>query len=172
MYVLFDIRSLFTCVALEQICWHLRWSVVPWLLPSLRIHEDVFMELMKFYQWNSVLIIWCIDGLAMGSTLGPIMANIFVDFLRVMSHCTHWITQVLNGRQLLCVSKRGWDVEFHVRRTPVLFFFPDDSIERWDAGFLTSVNLKSTFTDWYTRWSFLCSKQQKIKLIKTLVHRI
>lgn len=81
----FDICSLFTCVPLSEIidiCSDMlyRSNLTPPTIP-----ENVFVELMKFatmsvdFSFDNIMYRQ-IDGVAMGSPLGPVLANIFVVF--------------------------------------------------------------------------------------------
>ena len=113
------------------------------------------------------------DGVAMGSPLGPALANIFADFHE---------ERLFDCDQKPCVYFRYVDDTYTIFKTEALHFtfekeennslpFLDVLVEKSDTGFLTSVYRKPTFSGLYTRWSSFCPKQRKISLIKTLAHR-
>ena len=81
----FDICSLYTSVPLEEtieICCDVLFSSS---LPKPTFPESVFKHLINFaissveFSFNNIMYRQ-IDGLAMGSSLGPMLANIFVGF--------------------------------------------------------------------------------------------
>ena len=86
----FDMCSLFTCVPILEtfdICADMLYR--SYLIPS-DIPELVFVELMKFetisveFSFDNFMYRQ-VDGISMGSTLGPTMAGIFVGFYEVDS---------------------------------------------------------------------------------------
>lgn len=69
---------------------------------------------------------------------------------------------------VLNISIHMWIAEQNNSVLPFL----DVLIHRADPGFLISVYWKSAFMGLSTPWDSFCSKQQKINLIKTSVHRV
>ena len=155
--------------------------------------EDAFKELMLIatrgvgFSFNNQMYKQ-LDGMAMGSPLGPALANIFVGFheSRLFNNTVkpgvyfRYVddTFVIIGSELECDR-------FHVNLNqlhPALKFTAEKeqnntlnflvvSVEKWGTGFLTSIYRKPTFTGQYIRWNSFSPKARKINLIKTLVHR-
>ena len=94
----FDIDSLFTNVPLTEtidICAHLLYHME---LEHRPISESVFVELMNMatrdveFSFNNIMFIQ-IDGAAMGSPLGPTLANIFVGYQELQKLTKLQVTQ-------------------------------------------------------------------------------
>ena len=129
-----------------------------------------------------------IDGVAMGSPLGPSLANIFVGYYEALlfkrvnkplmyyryvddtftvfideDECNEFFSH-LNS---LHASLR-FTFEKECNRT---LPFLDVLVEKNDHIFVTSIYRKPTFTGQYIRWNSFCPKKRKTNLISTLVHR-
>ena len=128
-----------------------------------------------------------VDSVAMGSPLGPVLANIFVG------HCE----SKLNPEELPLLYKRFVDDTFSIftseqesdqfletlkgMHTALGFTrekekdntlpFLDVSVTRTDTGLSRSMYRKPTFTGLYTRWDSFCDTRQKINLVKSLTSR-
>ena len=128
-----------------------------------------------------------LDGVAMGSPLGPILANIFVGFLESRIDEDQW---PLLYRRFVDDAFSVFPCEesalqfFGVlnRMHPALRFtmenevdsrlpFMDVLVRRTSGGLVRSVYRKPTFTGLYIRWDSFSPTHQKIGLIKSLASR-
>ena len=132
-----------------------------------------------------------IDSIAMGSSLGPTLANIFVGFCEA-----NLFTKI--DRPLMyygyvddpfCLFKNEKDadsflIQLNSMHLSLKFTVEKESnhqlaflqVDGWtpfktSTAFLTSVYRKPTFSGLYTRWDSFCPQQRKINLIKTVIHR-
>ena len=128
-----------------------------------------------------------IDGVAMGSPLGPALANIFVGFYEnqipddewpelywryvddVFSHFENKPASVEFCRRLnsLHPSLRfTWEEESEGKLP-----FLDVKVIRTDEGMVTTIFRKPTFTGRYTPWDSYSPTNYKINLVRSLAHR-
>ena len=189
----FDISSLFTNVPLVEtieICSDALYNDDS-MAPSFP--HNIFVELMQLatssveFSFNNNMHRQ-IDGVAMGSPLGPGLANIFVGYQEA---------KLLNIAKRPLVYFRYVDDTFAVFNNeedcntffihlnslhPTLRFtyekesnhslsFLNVLVERHDLKFLTSVYRKPTFTGQHLLWNPFSPQKRKINLIGTLVHR-
>ena len=127
------------------------------------------------------------DGVAMGSPLGPALANIFVGFYKEklfsqISKPSTYYRYVDNKfaifrnkeesenffNQLNCLHP---SLKFTFEKEKNNLPFLDVNVERTVTGFETSVYRKPTFTGQYLRGESFSLTKQKTNLISTLVHR-
>ena len=130
-----------------------------------------------------------IDGVAMGSPLGPALANIFLGyyerelFLNLTKPPMYYRRYV--DDTFVVFESQEEAVEFHLKLNDMhksLAFtseeesknklaFLDVLVERSENSFITTVYRKKTFTGQYMKWSSFAPRQRKINLIHTLVRR-
>ena len=189
----FDIVSLFTNVPLQETI-----NIVLDALyrdpdiPTPSQPEDLIrLMLVKAtsdveFSFNGVMYRQ-VDGIAMGSPLGPILANIFVGFQEARIAEEDWpllyrrfvddafsvfpcddlaknFFETLNAlHPALCFTMETEDES----RLP----FMDVLVQRRNGNLVRSVFRKPTFTGLYTRWDSFSPTHQKIALIRSLVSR-
>ena len=189
--VSFDIVLLFTNIPLDEtvsICTDFLYCGPSTI--ALPFPEEVFIELKEIatksvsFSFNEIMYRQ-IEGVSMGSPLGPILANIFQDRLLFEKFPKPFI--YLRYVDDIFVS-------FRSRNDALLFFdklndlhsslsftmkeennnklpFLDVLIERCDSSFLTSVYRKPTFTGLYLSWDFFAPRSRKLNLIRCLSFR-
>ena len=129
-----------------------------------------------------------IDGVAMGSPLGPALANIFVGYsenkLFASISKTFLYQRYIDDIFLIFTTEAQGDQLFAVLISlhPSLRFtvekeengvlpFLDVKIEKSTNEFLTSFYRKPTFTRVYTNWNSFEPTKRKTNLVGNLVHR-
>ena len=128
-----------------------------------------------------------IDGVAMGSPLGPVLANIFVGFYESKVEQSLW--PLMYDRFVdYTFAIFNKDEESHdffrelSQLQPAMKFtvdsetdnklpFMDLGVRRQDGKFRHSVYRKPTFTGLYTRWESFGPTSQKLALIRSLTSR-
>jgi hypothetical protein len=189
----FDVSSLFTNVPLDetiQICADKLYADN--MTPGGLSREN-FIELMNYatgsveFSFDDVMYRQ-IDGVAMGSPLGPSLANIFVGYQeqRLFSNIRspRMYYRYVDDTFVIVRNRDEMETLFQQLNSlhPNLRFtnevevdnklpFLDVMVERRDTTYTTSVYRKPTFTGQYVRWDSFCDKRRKVNLIKTLVHR-
>ena len=189
----FDVFSLFTNVPLDETIKICSEALYDQSHSRRVIPKDVFVELMKSaassveFSFNNTIYKQT-DGVAMGSPLGPALANIFVgyyeeklfsqtqkssayfryvdDTFAILDHEAE-ADEFLTKLNCLYPSLR---FTFEKEKGKYLPFL-DVYAERTDVGFETSVYQKPTFTGQYLRWESFSPLKRKISLISTLAHR-
>ena len=155
--------------------------------------RQIFVELMEMaassveFSFNDV-IHRQIDGVAMGSPLGPALANIFVGYYESK------LFQTTSKPEMYYRSMDDTFVVFSIEDEcnlfsdslnslhPFLRFtfekesnlalpFLDVFVEKSPCKFITSIYRKPTFTGQYLRWNSFSPRKRKTNLILTLTHR-
>ena len=127
-----------------------------------------------------------IDGVAMGSPLDPVLANIFMCHFEE-SWLTGWPSiwfWYVDGTFSLFDSKDTASrfLDFLNSRHPKITFtmeleenreipFLDFCIKRDHNTFSTTIHHKKTFTGLYTKWDSFTPRKYKVNLIGTLTYR-
>ena len=190
--VSFDVKSLFTNVPLEEtieICANELYNNNS----NIKLSKSNFIKLM--YMATSG-IEFCfdgqmysqVDGVVMGSPLGPTLANIIMGHLEAeffnkndfpLMYCRY-----VDDCFLLFHNKNDCDRmfrDFNCLHPSIQFTmeaednnklaFLDVLIQRNNNEFLTSIYRKTTFTGEYINFHSYCSRRRKTNLIRTLVDR-
>lgn len=189
----FDIASLFTNVPLKEtieICANYIFSREH---PRPPFTKPQFIELMNLvtssveFSFNNVMYRQT-NGVAMGSPLGPILANIFVGFheLRLFSNDSPPLTYKRYVDDTFSVFHSRSEFDHFLTKLnhlhPSLKFtsetekdgklaFLDVLVHKHEDHFSTSVYRKPTFTGLYMRWNSFSPSCRKTNLIKCLTHR-
>ena len=193
----FDVTSLFTNIPLDETIDIISNCV---FANAVRFHgltRCEFRKLLCFavknchFLFNGVLY-QQIDGVAMGSPLGPLFANIFLSFHEKgwLSKCPADFKPLLYRRYVddCFLLFKSTDqipqfLDFLNRQHPNIKFtceiesnftlpFLDISIIRKNGVFETSVYQKPTFTGLFTNFHSFIPSQYKCNLISSLVHRL
>ena len=160
---------------------------------ALPFSEEVFIDLMEIatksvsFSFNEIMYRQ-IEGVSMGSTLGPILANIFVGFQERL------LFEKFPKPFIYLRYVDDTFVSFRLRNDALLFFdklndlhsslsftmeeennnklpFLDVFVERCDSSFLTSVYRKPTFTGLYLSWDSFVPRSRKLNLIRCFSFR-
>ena len=194
--VSYDVISLFTNIPLEETI-DIAVKLILEKEPNLKISENELKKLFVFATSESHFLFKNriydqIDGVAMGSPLGPVLPNLFMGH-----HEGKWITNY--GETKPIFYKRFVDdifCLFNNENEAIKFLnylnsqhanikftdekeslgklpFLDVQIDKNNKNnFLTSVYRKPTFTGLLTNFTSFIPLAYKLALIKTLVHRI
>ena len=189
----FDVVSLFTNVPLDEtidICTDVLYrndSVdTPWL------SETAFRKLMSLvttgmeFSFNDIMYRQ-VDGVAMGSPLGPVLANIFVGYSESLINESMWpqvYVRFVDDSFTYFDSVEQCDTFFHHLNNlhPVPKYtcehehdnklsFLDVQVEKSNNSVVTSVCRKPTFTGQCIVYNSYCSHQYKVNLVRNLVGR-
>ena len=190
----FDFSSLFTNVPLDETI-HICLDKLYSRPDPLKLPRPVLRNLLEFATKKSHFLFDGqyydqIDGVAMGSPLGPVLANIFMCHFEekwvfnASVHPSFWYRYVdgtftmfdskdTANEFLRYLNSRHNSIKFTIEfeqdnETPFL----DILVKRCpDNSFMTSVYRKKTFTGLYTKWDSFTPRKYKINLIRTLTYR-
>jgi hypothetical protein len=194
--VSFDVSNLFTNIPLRETI-DIAVNKILENNPGFKISKTQLKKLFMFatsqthFLFNGNIYDQ-IDGVAMGSPLGPVLANLFMGV-----HETTWL-ETYTGLgplfyrryvdDIFCVFNNVADVspflEFLNSRHPNIKFtveyevngklpFLDTLVDSSQGEtFYTSIFRKKTFTGLLTNLSSYCSFSYKVGLVRTLLHRI
>ncbi len=189
----FDIKSLFTNVPLTETLKLVADELYDSDLESPPIERKIFEELLRKatrkvqFSFDGCMYEQ-VDGVAMGSPLGPILANIFVGFheRRLFQNINEPLVyfryvddtfalfasrdDAINFLQSL--NNLHQSLKFtHEEEKEGCLPFLDVLVEHGAKSFLTSVYRKPTFTGDYVPWESFCPPRRKINLIECLATR-
>ena len=189
----FDISSLFTNISLGETIEICADSLYESNLTPPIMDKDAFMELMNIattsveFSFNNKRYKQ-IDGVPMGSPLGPALANIFVEyqeeklfidnnqrliyFRYVNDTYTMFEDEFNCNRFLKQLNSLHQSFTFtHEEEVNGKLPFLDVLVEKCNVKFLTSVYRKPSFSCQYNHWDSFGPKSRKNNLIGTPVHR-
>ena len=189
----YDVCSLFTNVPLAETIEICANALYDGELTPPPFPRAVFVELMQTttssveFSFDNIMHRQ-IDGVAMGSLLGPSLANIFVGYCEALLFKRVY-KPLMNYRYVgdtfaVFNDEDECNEFFHHLNSlhPSLRFafekecnrtlpFLDVLVEKNYHEFVTSIYREPTFTGQYIRWNSFCPMKRKTNLISTLVHR-
>ena len=189
----FDVVSLFTNVPIDEtvdICMDVLYRNddvdTPWVSEAAFRHLMLSVTTGVEFSFNDVMYKQ-VDGVAMGSPLGPVLANIFVVYCEckideslwpafyvrfVDDSFTHFDSVESSELFLDVLNSLHPSLRFtceHEQSSKLSFL--DVLVEKTGCEILTSVYRKPTFTGQYIAFDSYCSSQYKVNLVRNLVDR-
>ena len=192
--VSFDVKNLFTNVPLDKTIEIILKKVYDEKVIKTTIHKPIMKELLYLctkhvhFMFNGEIYIQC-DGVAMGSPLGPLLANIFMIALEeqtlplLKKDIANWKRYVDDTHAYINPDKIGHILKILNSYHPKIQFtyelednntisFLDVLVKRTQNNkFETSVYRKPTNTDIYMNWNTHAPTNWKIGTLKTLIKR-
>ena len=196
----FDIKSLFTNVPVEETINICAQELYHSDLEKPKIKEESFKELIKKvttgveFSFDDVMYRQ-VDGVAMGSPLGPVLANIFVGYCEITLNLTSSPEVLLYRRfvdDIFSINENAECMEELLTRLrgmhKALEFTKEEEIDGqlpfMDVSVIknktannenitlsTTIYRKPTFTGHYMKWKSFTSRQHKLNLVRCLVNR-
>ena len=189
----FDVSSLFTNVPLDETIMICADALYDNPDTQPQFSKEVFVELMRSatstveFSFNNIMYRQ-VDGVAMGSPLGPALANIFVGYYeeKLFSEISKPSVYFRYVDDTFVIFQNEKESEEFLTRLnglhSSLWFtfekeknnalpFLDVFVERAKASYETNVYRKPTFTGQYLRWESFTPIKGKASLVSTLVHR-
>ena len=187
----FDVKKLFSSVPLDEVITISTEMLYRLTKPTIK--KENFISLLRIatsevkFSFNDIMYSQ-VDGVAMGSPLGPTLANIFMGHLeyKVIPNLSNQISYLRYMDDCLVISNSREDnyalfknlnglheaISFtKEEENNNILPFLDILIIRESNRFLTTVHRKATFTGQYLHFQSFCSKKRKVNLIRTLCHR-
>ena len=190
----FDVKNLFTNVPVDEtidICMNTLYRTKEIEKPM--IEEKLLKKLLLKctrgveFSFNNNMYRQ-VDGVAMGSPLGPILANIFLGYCECQIPKDQWpelygryvddtFSLFIGGRDkalqfLDCLNSLHPSLQFTMEsESDGKLPFLDVLVMRNDGQLRTTIYRKPTFTGLYVRWDSYCSPDRKISLIRSLTIR-
>ena len=164
------------------------------ILPPKHLSEDNLRKLLLIcttetsFKTPNNEIYQQIDGVSMGSPLGPLYANFYMSMLenKIIPNLKKppilYLRYVDDTLLLLDNFEQLYDMIDRFKQNSVLNFtseieknekinFLDVNIDKKEEKFITSVFTKPTSSDDYINYMGCCPKQYKVGVIKTLLYR-
>ena len=195
--VSYDVESLFTNIPLKETI-DIAVKLIIENEPQIKINAKELQTLFEFatslshFSFNGIIYDQ-VDGVAMGSPLGPVLANVFMGF-----HENNWILNYSNDKKPLYYARYVDDIFclFHDEKDSEMFlnYLNDQhnnikfTIEKETEGRLSfldtkidktqgvkpsiSVFRKSTFTGLMINFLSYNPFSYKISVVKSMIHRI
>ena len=191
--IYYDVCNLFTNIPLKETL-KLSVNLTSNKRPEIRITRKQLTKLFEFATSGTRFLSnenYCdqIDGVAMGSRLRPVLANLFMEYHEKIWLVEFETCEVLLYRRyfddIICLFACEKDADefftFLNSRHPTIKFtfeekkdkkiaFLDICINKTNYSFCTSVFWKSRSIGLYTNFSSFTPFSYKIGLIKTLIH--
>jgi hypothetical protein len=191
----FDVTSLFTSVPVQETIDIILSTIADHNIDMHGLSDETLRSLLELCTCNVQFLFdgkfyRQVDGVAMGSCLGPIFAEIFVGFLekklssQINSHCDLFVRYVDDCfvlmkpntvpddlLQVLNSAHPNISFTFEVEHAGTLSFLDISCTRKTNGLIKTSVFRKKTWTGLYSSFYSFVPRSFKISMIKSLVSR-